>query len=42
MGKVLGALLALDFLPLVYLLTCVRAVKSSGWANEFSDLPWDL
>lgn len=37
MGKVLGALPALDFLPLVYLLTCVTVVKSSARAAEYSD-----
>lgn len=42
MGKVLGALPTLDFLALVCLLTCVRVVRSSAGANEYSDLPWDL
>lgn len=42
MGKVLGALSTLDFLPLVCLLTCVTVVRSSARANEHSDLPWDL
>lgn len=36
-GKVLGALSTLGFLPLVYLLTCVTVVKSSARADEYPD-----